>query len=350
MSNVISSEKKSPIVVSYGAGRDSTAMLVEMWKRNMRPDAIVFANVGSEKRETYEYIRLFDGWLKQHDFPGITVVRYEPKRAPYRSIEGNMVLNATLPGAAFNMHSCAMKFKIEPQVKWANHWAPAREAWARGQKVRKFIGFEAGETHRVKRADARAHSGKANKNEAKRYTYEMPLMEWGLDLEACIASIREVGLPVPAKSSCYFCPFQKTEEVDTATPEDRARTILIELTAEPYNTAVQGLWRRPRKEDGRPGSITEYILEKKLDFVPLHELADTIVLNDKCQKARTGVTLQAPHLPVSLRDRLTAAGHAVPRVVTPEAWDGRGKVYTESLREVPADVEDEMHAELIAAA
>jgi len=350
MSNLISSEKKAPVVVSYGGGRDSTAMLVEMWKRAWRPDAIVFANVGSEKHETYEYIRMFDGWLRRHDFPGITVVRYQPKRAPYQTLEGNMVMNATLPGAAFNMHSCAMKFKIEPQTKWANSWAPAREAWGRGQKVRKLIGFECTETARLARADARAHSGKADKKELERFTYEMPLMDWGMDLAACIESIREAGLPVPPKSSCYFCPFQKPEEVDSATPEDRARTILIELTAEPYNTQVRGLWRRPRKEDGRPGSITEYILAKKLDFVPLHELADTIVLNDKCQKARTGQTFDAPHVGPSLREQLEAAGHQVPRVVTPEAWDGQGKVYTESLRQVPAEVEDEIHAELIAAA
>jgi len=45
-----------PVVVAYGAGRDSTAMLIEMWKRRWRPDAILFANVGSEKRATYEFI------------------------------------------------------------------------------------------------------------------------------------------------------------------------------------------------------------------------------------------------------------------------------------------------------
>ena len=38
----------------------------------------------------------------------------------------------------------------------------------------------------------------------------------------------------------------------------------MELRAEPYNRKVHGLWRRPRRTLGLPGSITEYILAKNL--------------------------------------------------------------------------------------
>lgn len=71
---------------------------------------------------------------------------------------------------------------------------------------------------------------------------------------------------------------------------DRARIILMEVVAEPYNRKIHGLWRRPRKKDGRPGSITEYILAQGLDFTPLDQLARKVVLNPKCQKARNGGT------------------------------------------------------------
>ena len=70
---------KQPIIVAYGVGRDSTALIVEMQRRGIRPDAILFANIGSEKRETYEFIPVFSQWLTSHGFPRITVVRYEPK-------------------------------------------------------------------------------------------------------------------------------------------------------------------------------------------------------------------------------------------------------------------------------
>jgi hypothetical protein len=347
MSNIISSEHRAPVYVSCGVGRDSVGMLVRMSKIGWRPDAIGFANTGSEKRATYEYIPILNTWLRSVNFPELTIVQYTPKIAPYQTLEGNMVLNATLPGAALNQHTCAMKFKVEPQAKWTRKWKPAQEAWARGQKVRKLIGFECGEEYRMKRADARAHSGKGDKKEAERYVYDMPLIDWKMDLEACIAEIKSVGLPVPEKSACYFCPFQQTHEVDSATAEDRTRTMLIELCAEPYNKKVRGLWRRPRKADGRPGSITEYILKHNLDFVPLEQLCDTIVLNDKCQKARNGVTFQAPHTGPTLREQLEAAGQKVPQVVTREQWDGTGRVYEESAREAPAELENELHWDII---
>lgn len=335
-----------PVWWSYGVGVDSTAGIVKMVLAGERIDAIVFANIGSEKRATYDYIPVMNQFLRRHGYPTITVVKYTPKRAPYHTLEGNMVLNATLPGAALNQHTCAMKFKIEPQNKWARRQPEAQAAWAAGLKVVKLIGFEAGEEHRLKRADARAHSGKASPLEAKRFEYRMPLMEWGWTREKCIEFIRAAGLPVPVKSACYFCPFQQTHEVDSATPEDRARTILIELTAEPYNTKVRGLWRRPRKSDGREGSITEYILRKGLDFVPLTDIAPVIVLNEKCQKARNGVTFNAPHTGPTLRAQLIAAGHSVPEVVLDHTG---GPEYLESRREAPAEIEDEQHLELIEA-
>lgn len=336
----------NPVIASYGGGRDSTAMLIEKVRRRERVDAILFANVGSEKRATYDFLPIFDAWLRRHDYPGITTVNYSPLRAPYRTLEGNMVKNATLPGAALNQHTCAMKFKIEPQNKWTRRWKPAQEAWARGEKVVKLIGFEAGETHRLKRADARAHSGKADPKEAARFEYVMPLMDWGYTLEDCIEIIKSAGLPVPPKSACYFCPFQKPEEVDAATPEDRARTMLIELTAEPYNRKVRGLWRRSRKADGRPGSITEYILAKKLDFVPLTEIAPVVVLNEKCQKARTGQTFRGPHQGPTLRELLTDAGHETPTVLIDSSVAVQ---YEESLRTWSPAAEALAHDELIAA-
>lgn len=341
---------REPIQLCYGGGVDSTAMAIMIATRpelraEYRPDVITMADVGAEKRATYEYIPLFDAWLKSHDMPGITMVRYQPVRAPYRTLEGNMVLNATLPGAAFNKHSCAMKFKVEPQNKWTRRWAMAREAWAAGVQVRKLIGFEAGEEARLKRADAKAHSGKASKQDAARYRYQMPLMDWGITRSMAVEIIRETGLPVPPKSACFFCPFQKTEEVDAATPEDRARTILIELTAEPYNQTIQGLWRRRRASDGRPGSQTEYILAKKLDFVPLESIAPVVVLNPKCGKAKNGETFRGPHHGTTLRMKLEAAGHFAPPVITADEWDGE----TEKYRESDRGVEWNEHAALVAA-
>ena len=44
----------NPLVVAYGLGVDSTAMLVEFAHRGIRPDLILFADTGGEKPETYQ--------------------------------------------------------------------------------------------------------------------------------------------------------------------------------------------------------------------------------------------------------------------------------------------------------
>lgn len=340
--------QKQLLIVAYGLGRDSTALLIELHRRGMRPDAITWANTGSEKMGTYQYLPVINRWLRLVGFPDVTVVQYEPVRAPYHSIEGNMVKNATLPGATFNIGSCTSKAKIEPQNKWTRHWQPAKDAWARGEKVIKMIGFEAGEEYRLKRADAKAHSGRDGAADAKKYQYEMPLIEWGYTLEKCIEIIESAGLPVPPKSACYICPNQKEDEVHHLSPDERSRIMLVELSAEPFNQKVQGLWRRRRKEDGRPGSITQYILEQGLPFTKLTDLGEQIVLNPACGKFKNGglFTFAGPHLELTLRKMLQDAGHAVPEVVL-EAVPGK-TVYKEDRRvALPMTEESEIHQELI---
>lgn len=201
------------LMVAYGLGRDSTALLIELFRRGIRPDAITWANTGSERDGTYAYLPIINRWLRSVGFPTVTVVQYDPVRAPYHTIEGNMVLNGTLPGATFNIGSCTAKAKIEPQNKWTRQWDKAQAAWARGEKIVKMIGFEAGEEYRLKRADAKAHSGKDGSADAKKYEYRMPLIEWGYDLNKCIEIIESAGLPVPPKSACYLCLAGETEVI-----------------------------------------------------------------------------------------------------------------------------------------
>src|SRR5437868_1048367 len=89
-----------PLVVSYGLGVDSTAMLVELARRRIRPDLILFADTGGEKPETYQYLRVIRPFLARAGFPGVTVVRYEPRRASYRTLEGQCLHTGTLPSLA----------------------------------------------------------------------------------------------------------------------------------------------------------------------------------------------------------------------------------------------------------
>jgi hypothetical protein len=66
-----------------------------------------------------------------------------------------------------------------------------------------MIGYEAREEKRWKRA----------KKFDDKYEYEFPLVELGWNREHCIEAIKRVGMPMPAKSSCFFCPASTLSDI-----------------------------------------------------------------------------------------------------------------------------------------
>jgi hypothetical protein len=113
-----------PLVVAYGLGVNSTAALVGLRQRGIRPDLILFADTGSEKQETYDYLPTIQEWLERVGFPPVVVVRKEVKDfknwPPYASLGENCLTNGTLPSLAFGFKSCSLKWKVyvAPPVMW----------------------------------------------------------------------------------------------------------------------------------------------------------------------------------------------------------------------------------------
>jgi hypothetical protein len=258
-------------MVAYGMGIDSTALLVGLKNRGVTPDAIVFADVGSEKPETYAYEAVIQDWLKKVGFPSITTVRYQPKNfknwPPYSSLEENLLTNSTLPSLAFGFKSCSQKWKIQPQDKWAKSWKPALECWSNGGKVRKMIGYDAGPADMRRRN----HAGGI---EDPLYDYEYPLIEWEWDREKCKSVIAAEGIPVPEKSACYFCPATRPHELHTMGKDLLKKIIIIEGRAAPHLKSVEGLWRSSTKT--RSGRMTDYIRSQQL---LTNEEIDSIITN-----------------------------------------------------------------------
>ena len=100
-----------PLVIAYGLGVNSTAMLVEFAKRGIRPDLILFADTGGEKPETYAYLGVVRPFLKRVGFPEMITVRYRPVRAAYSTLEGQCLHTGTLPSLAYGGKSCSVKYK-----------------------------------------------------------------------------------------------------------------------------------------------------------------------------------------------------------------------------------------------
>jgi hypothetical protein len=198
---------ETPLIVAYGGGVDSTAMLVGFRATGIRPDLILMADPGSEKDATYQYLPTINRWLEGASFPLVQIVRYQPqqfKYGPYHSLAGNCIRNATLPSLAFGRKACSMKWKVTPQNAFCATWEPAVRAWRSGRKARKAIGFDSGVKDCMRYAEAAA-----NAQDDKRYAYIYPLRDWEWDRERCVREILAAGLQVPAKSACFCCPSTK---------------------------------------------------------------------------------------------------------------------------------------------
>jgi 3'-phosphoadenosine 5'-phosphosulfate sulfotransferase (PAPS reductase)/FAD synthetase len=77
-----------PIVVAYGMGVDSTAMLIGLRNRRVPIDLVMFADTGSEKPETTAYLPVIQKWLAAHNMAPVTVIKRHSPRA------GDMSLHA----------------------------------------------------------------------------------------------------------------------------------------------------------------------------------------------------------------------------------------------------------------
>jgi hypothetical protein len=210
--DVLDRNALTPLGVSYGCGVDSTAMLVEMVKRGVRPDFILFADTAAELPATYGYLPVINEFLRSHSFPEVTVVR---KRSKYAGLYENCLGNETLPSLAFGKKACSLKWKVDPMNFWTGRFAPAKACWKAGFKVIKAIGYDGGARDKQRfcqSAESEAKRAAAGKGD-KKYTYWYPLIEWGIDREACVATIEAAGLRVPIKSACFFCPARKPAEI-----------------------------------------------------------------------------------------------------------------------------------------
>ena len=73
-----------------------------------------------------------------------------------------------------------------------------------------------------------------------------PLMEWGWTRDDCIRQIEAAGLPQPGKSSCFFCPSMKPDEITALReqhPDLFRRALALEDNARKNLKTVKGLGR-----------------------------------------------------------------------------------------------------------
>jgi hypothetical protein len=186
---------------SYGGGVQSTAALVLAAQGKIDYPIFLFSNVGddSELPATLAYVRnVAMPYAEEHSIE-LRELNKTPKgkertlygvltREDSRSINIPMRMNDTgAPGT----RSCTSDFKIRRiaavlKVMGATKDAPAITG----------LGISLDEFQR-----ARTDSG------IPWQVLEYPLIDMRITRQDCINIISRAGLPVPPKSSCYFCPF-----------------------------------------------------------------------------------------------------------------------------------------------
>lgn len=225
-----------PHIVAFGGGVDSTAMIVGLIEEKRPIDLILFADTGGERPHTYEHIRNFNKWLSDRGYPEIITVKRVRRDGSLETLEQECHRRKNLPSIAYGFKSCSQKHKIAPQDKYLNSWQPAIDAWAKGLKCVKYVGYDANESHRAENAAKRFDP---------KYDYVYPLIEWDWDREDCLKILEKNGISNVGKSACFFCPSSKPKEIielKKQYPDLLERALAIEKQAE--LTSIKGLGRR----------------------------------------------------------------------------------------------------------
>jgi len=207
-----------PLALCFGAGVDSTAMLVLLRLAGLRPSVITFADTGGEKPPTWAHLARIQALLREWGWPTVDVCRKATlSTTPYDDLEGNCLANETLPSLAFGLKSCSIKWKQQPQDQFLMGVSrgPARRsahplwrhAQARGQRIVKLIGYDCGKADRRRAAAAGRALGPCE------YCYPLQLAGWSR--ADCVRAIEDhLGADmVPIKSACFFCPASRPWEL-----------------------------------------------------------------------------------------------------------------------------------------
>ena len=142
-------------------------------------DEIIFSDTGSEKPETYEYLK----FLNEEKKWNITIINDHYGKSLYDYYFEKW----TIPRMKFR--DCTGKFKISPIKRYL------RKKYGKKETFDCDIFIDYGEYHRMKTSDV------------KYQILSYPLVMDKIDRNQCIKIIKDAGYPIPMKSGCFMCPF-----------------------------------------------------------------------------------------------------------------------------------------------
>ena len=215
-------------VFSFGGGVQSTAALVLAAQGRIDYQTFLFCNVGedSENPDTLFYVQeVALPFAKQHGLEllelrkvrrdgSVDSVYSTITRPDSRSIGIPVRMSNGAPGR----RACTLDFKIRVVDRWL------RKQGARSSGAVVGLGISLDEFTRMRtNTDPETIAWK---------TLDYPLIDLRFDRQACIALIQQAGLPVPPKSSCWFCPYHSQrawQDLRETRPLLFERTVVLEV-------------------------------------------------------------------------------------------------------------------------
>lgn len=197
-------------VISYGGGVQSTALVVLAAQGKLDPimggpvTTALFGNTGddSEHPATLKYVReVAMPWAKEH---GVEIIELQTTKNGQPTTIWNEIMKPDSKRMLIPVYgdinmplqrSCTVDFKIKTVGRWVK-----KNGAKKDDPALVAIGISTDEIQRAGR-------GKEEYMQQRVY----PLLELGLDRIGCMRVIHDAGLPVPPKSSCFFCPFHRPQ-------------------------------------------------------------------------------------------------------------------------------------------
>lgn len=223
--------------LSLGAGVDTTAILL-MPDVMEQVDFVLFADTGSENPETYEYLEEYIKPYLQKIGISLLIVHGEERvnGAPVTNMEQAYLGWKMIP--IRQLRHCTDKWKIKPMHKFLTETYPDEE-------LRVIIGFAYDEIQRV------------NTKRWKDQKVWYPLIEKKMTRDECVKYITEQGFPVPPKSGCFYCPFQRLDQWKNLRfkhPELWERAVQLEKNGSRYPEFTLSNFRK----SGKPLTLEDF--------------------------------------------------------------------------------------------
>jgi hypothetical protein len=259
--------------VSYGGGVQSTALLVLAAQGRIDFPLFLMANVGddSEHPDTLTYVREVAGPYAAANGIELQILDRTKRDGSTETLYGRLVKEGSrslpipvrMSSGAPGTRSCTGDFKIK---------VIGKELKRRGARPTRpavvGIGISVDEIHR-------ANTRKSEDYERVVYPLVGIGEATGLTLNRldCARVIESAGLPVPPKSSCYFCPFHRPGAWSDLA---RDRPDLFEKSAD-----LEALLNRRRDELGKDhvyltrfGVPLREAIDTEQDLLPLFDTSD----------------------------------------------------------------------------